>query len=261
MSKTYDEIMDRIVVNDDMRRRVLQNLEKQMADGAGTGENQTRKAGMKHQPTEKDAKPANNAELQENSAVWEGEEKRLRHMRRYRISKYLSVAACLAILITGVAVIPQINRGQQEPTSGQGQEMVGVANGMETVVSAEELSQKLGFPVSDLKDLPFTVEHTEYTNGWDEFAQIDYEGTDADGDAQSLCYRKGTGEEDISGDYNVYEVEETVDVADVQVTLKGSADGYALAVWNAEGYAYAVSVTKEITRDEMVKIVEEIVKQ
>lgn len=43
LSKAYDEIMDRIVVNDDMRRRVLQNVEKQMVDGAGTGENQTKK--------------------------------------------------------------------------------------------------------------------------------------------------------------------------------------------------------------------------
>lgn len=202
MSKAYDEIMDRIVVNDDMRRRVLQNVEKE---------------------------PANNVELQEDSAVWEGEEKRLRCMRRYRISRYLSGAACLALLITGAAVIPQINRGQQEPTSGQ--EMVGVVNGMETVASAEELSQKVGVPVSDLKDLPFTVEHTKYTNGWGEFAQIDYEGVDADGDAQSLCYRKGT------------------------------ADGYALAVWNEGGYAYAVSVTKKITKDEILQIVEEIVKK
>ena len=224
--------MDRIVVNDDMRRRVLQNVEKE---------------------------PANNVELQEDSAVWEGEEKRLRRMRRYRISKFLSAVACLALLITGVVVLPQINRGQQEPTSDQ--EMVGGANGMESVASADELFQKLGFPVSDLKDLPFTVEHTEYTNGWGEFAQIDYEGTDAEGDAQSLCYRKGTGEDDISGDYNVYEVDETVDVAGTQVTLKGSADGYVLAAWNADGYVYAVSVTKEISKDKMLQVIGDIVER
>ena len=73
MSKAYDEIMDRIIVNDDMRRRVLQNVEKRMVDGAGTGENQTKKAGMKRQPAEKDA---NNVELQGDSAVWGGEKKR-----------------------------------------------------------------------------------------------------------------------------------------------------------------------------------------
>lgn len=32
LSKAYDEIMDRIVVNDDMRRRVLQNVEKEPAN-------------------------------------------------------------------------------------------------------------------------------------------------------------------------------------------------------------------------------------
>ena len=50
-------------------------------------------------------------------------------------------------------------------------------------------------------------------------------------------------------------------VSGAQVTLKGSADGYVLAVWNADGYAYAVSVTKKITKEEMLQIVEEIVKK
>lgn len=52
-----------------------------------------------------------------------------------------------------------------------------------------------------------------------------------------------------------------MDVTGTQVTLKGSADGYALAVWNESGYAYAVSVTKKITKDEILQIVEEIVKK
>ena len=65
----------------------------------------------------------------------------------------------------------------------------------------------------------------------------------------------------FSGDYNVYEVEEIANVSGAQVTLKGSADGYVLAVWNADGYAYAVSVTKKITKEEMLQIVEEIVKK
>ena len=59
----------------------------------------------------------------------------------------------------------------------------------------------------------------------------------------------------------MYEVEETADASGAQVTLKESADGYVLAVWNADGYAYAVSVTKKITKDEMLQIVEEIVKK
>ena len=82
-----------------------------------------------------------------------------------------------------------------------------------------------------------------------------------DGDAEVARVRKGTGEDDISGDYNVYEIEEAVDVTGTQVTLKGSADGYVLAVWNEGGYAYVVSVTKKITKDEILQIVEEIVKK
>ena len=59
----------------------------------------------------------------------------------------------------------------------------------------------------------------------------------------------------------MYEIEEVVDVTGTQVTLKGSADGYVLAVWNEGGHAYAVSVTKKITKDEILQIVEEIVKK
>ena len=61
LSKAYDEIMEKIVVNDDMRCRILQNLEKQMTDEA--------------------------------SNTWEEKEKRQHRKRRYRISKYLSAAA------------------------------------------------------------------------------------------------------------------------------------------------------------------------
>ena len=46
-----------------------------------------------------------------------------------------------------------------------------------------------------------------------------------------------------------------------RVLLAAAALGAALAVWNANGYAYAVSVTKKITKEEMLQIVEEIVKK
>ena len=41
---------------------------------------------------------------------------------------------------------------------------------------------------------------TSYLWCWNEFAQIIYEGTD-----NSLTYRKTSGTDDISGDYNQYE--------------------------------------------------------
>jgi hypothetical protein len=53
--------------------------------------------------------------------------------------------------------------------------------------------------------------------------------------------RKAPGSDDISGDYNDYAVERTETVNGASVTLKGAEEGrWSLALWTADGYAYAV---------------------
>ena len=64
MSKAYDEIMEKIVVNDDMRCRILQNLKNRMEN-----------AEVELQTTETGSKPQKNPGLPEASNTWE-EEKR-----------------------------------------------------------------------------------------------------------------------------------------------------------------------------------------
>lgn len=56
---------------------------------------------------------------------------------------------------------------------------------------------------------------TSYLWCWNEFAQIIYEGTD-----NSLTYRKTSGTDDISGDYNQYEQILDKVVNGVDITIK-----------------------------------------
>ena len=128
--------------------------------------------------------------------------------------------------------------------------------GVETTVQETTAEEDAGFKIQ-IPDEIRGVKAVAFRNLGTEMLEVIY----YDGDAEVARVRKGTGEDDISGDYNVYEIEEAADVTGTQVTLKGSADGYALAVWNEGGYAYAVSVTKKITKDEILRIVEEIVKK
>lgn len=166
--------------------------------------------------------------------------------RRRHIRSGLSLAACLALVLLGTAVVPQFfDGGTEEPP----QEQTTVANGMEDVDSASALSEKVGFEVQDLTGLPFVAEHITYTSLWGETAQITYEGEN-----QTVTYRKAPGEEDISGDYNVYDmVTETV-AGETSVTLKGDGDGYVLALWTADGYSYALSLENPVTEEELLKI-------
>ena len=142
------------------------------------------------------------------------------------------------------------DRGESEES------MIGMPNPYTDHGTLKEAEEAAGFKIQ-IPDEIRGVKAVAFRNLGTEMLEVIY----YDGDAEVARVRKGTGAEDISGDYNVYEIEEAVDVTGTQVTLKGSADGYALAVWNEGGYAYAVSVTKKITKDEILQIVEEIVKK
>lgn len=142
------------------------------------------------------------------------------------------------------------DRGESEES------MIGMPNPYTDHGTLKEAEEDAGFKIQ-IPDEIRGVKAVAFRNLGTEMLEVIY----YDGDAEVARVRKGTGEDDISGDYNVYEIEEAVDVTGTQVTLKGSADGYALAVWNEDGYAYAVSVTKKITKDEILQIVEEIVKK
>lgn len=166
--------------------------------------------------------------------------------RRRYIRSGLSLAACLALVLLGTAVVPQLFDGGTEETP---QEQTTVANGMEDVDSASALSEKVGFEVQDLTGLPFAAEHITYTSLWGETAQIIYEGEN-----QTVTYRKAPGEEDISGDYNVYDTVTEKTAGKISVTLKGDGDGYVLALWTADGYSYALSLEKPVTEEELLEI-------
>lgn len=166
--------------------------------------------------------------------------------RRRHIRSGLSLAACLALVLLGTAVVPQIfDGGTKEPP----QEQTTVANGMEEVDSVRALSEKVGFEVRDLTGLLFTPDRVIYTSLWGETAQITYEGEN-----QTVTYRKAPGEEDISGDYNVYDTVTEKTAGKTSVTLKGDGDGYVLALWTADGYSYALSLENPVTEEELLEI-------
>lgn len=218
MSKKYKEIMDQIQVTDAMKQRILWNAEKKMKE-------------------------------------------------KSRTVRYLPAAACIMMLIVGGLTMPQLldrgNKrlpdqaeteaevvpgetmeafaesgtfGEQEELGGQTGALVG--NGMVEMTSLSELSQALGFSVPEVKNLPFEVADTVYINGWNEYAQIEYQNQSQ---TQTVLFRKARKTDDISGDYNFYSDVIEIIVNEVPVTLKGNGGQYQLAVWQEDGFSYSLS--------------------
>ena len=150
-----------------------------------------------------------------------------------RLRRFAALAACLAVLLVGAMALPKFI---SSPVPEESETMI--ANGMVEVISKEELSEAVGFPVKSAQSLPFFPQSIYYTSYWGEMAQIDY----ANG-GSTACFRQSLGEEDNSGDWNEYPAQQTITAAGCTVTLKGETGSYTLAIWTDGNYSYSLSLS------------------
>lgn len=87
----------------------------------------------------------------------------------------------------------------------------------------------------------------------DQMIQVIY----AEGDS-TLTMRKGTGTEDISGDYNEYAENNTVSVGGLDITMKGADGKVSVAIWMDGDYAFAVSVSTAVDSAAMSTLVSSV---
>ena len=276
MSKKYNEIMDQVRVTDEMKQRVLQNVKERMEENITAGE-KAESEGSEHKSGE--------AQKQEHGNTPEtGKIIHSRFLSYSRTSRYLSVAACIMMLIVGGLTVPRLlHRGNgllpdstsaavgmepgetmvgfAEPGAEENQDELGgqagamVGNGMVEVDSLAELSQVLGFSVPEIKNIPFEVTSTVYTNGWNEFAQVEYQGGNQT-ESEEVLFRKAKGTDDISGDYNVYTDVKEIAVNETAVTLKGENGQYSLAIWQQDGFTYSLSYEPGGREDAFVMMIQ-----
>ncbi len=93
-----------------------------------------------------------------------------------------------------------------------------------------------------------------YASGEDEIARIRKApgAEDISGDCNA------PGAEDISGDCNAYAEQTELTSGDAAVTMKGADGLVQLAIWQADGYTYAVSVENGLTADAMAELVAQV---
>ena len=114
-----------------------------------------------------------------------------------------------------------------------------IANPYVDCETLEEAGELAGFDIS----VPETIDGG-YTQGAiqaveNEMIQVIYT-TEA---GEEITLRKGTGTEDISGDYNEYAEENTLDVDGTSVTARGSGGLVYAAAWTDGTYTYAITAS------------------
>lgn len=88
-----------------------------------------------------------------------------------------------------------------------------------------------------------------------EVIQVFYEKND--NSDETILVRKGTGSDDISGDYNKYNEKTQLDINGNQIMEQGNDGKVMLATWTDAGYTYSVS-TPGISENEMENIIQQI---
>lgn len=171
---------------------------------------------------------------------------KVQHFPAYK--RYLSIAACFAVLLIGALSLPNwLNQSQQTPPVEQG------VPDIRTFSSARELSETVGFGITDISNLPFDVVSSAYTSYWKELAEIVYNG-----DTQTAVFRKSIGRDDNSGDYGTYDAVTEITVGTTSVTLKGHAEKYNLAIWSDGKFSYSLRLSSGISAAKWRGIISEI---
>ena len=86
-----------------------------------------------------------------------------------------------------------------------------------------------------------------------------YDGDPAAENSSMVMVRKGTGNEDISGDYNAYPEKETVQMHGADIQLRGDKGLVYSAIWTWDGYSFAINADNGLSRDALSAAIGEMV--
>ena len=172
------------------------------------------------------------------------------------VTKLLSMAACLAVIVAAAAALRSPEHvstsDDLQPNEGDAPGFVQGGADIIEVDSADALSAAVGFEVKDI-DLPFTPEQTEYISYWHELAEINYTG-----EGKTARYRKAAGTENCSGDYNVYTDVTKLEANGTTATLKGDDGQYTLVIWTDGSYSYSLSLSDGLSLSDWQVLIDSV---
>ncbi|HBJ16324.1 MAG TPA: DUF4367 domain-containing protein [Clostridiales bacterium] len=169
------------------------------------------------------------------------------------MEKFIAVILSLVMALTIVGCSGNAaDDGIAADTTAHG-ENVRIPNPWQECTSLEEAGKLAGFPFT----APETVDG--YTERYiaaieNETAQVIF----SNDDDSRLYFRKGLGSDDISGDYNTYDVTEEQIVGGHTVLCKGNDGLIYTATWTDGEYSYAVMCDAGMSAEQLSVWVESL---
>lgn len=130
------------------------------------------------------------------------------------------------------------------------EESVQIPNPIKEYNTVDEAKKAVAFTVLMPDAMPEGYVFAGVSTINDELFQISYKNGD-----NEILYRTAEGAEDISGDYNVYEVCETEIVNSDEVKLKGDGKTVYTAVWSEGESAYSLNSQNGLSKDTFIEII------
>ncbi|SDF55432.1 hypothetical protein SAMN04488542_112134 [Fontibacillus panacisegetis] len=158
----------------------------------------------------------------------------------------LYVAACFVFLFA--IVFTMINKLDLDTESPQL-----ATHDVREHLSVKELSSNVGYRVKEVENIPFKVDKTTYFSYWGNMAETIYSGEN-----KVVVFRMTKGDEDVSGNYNVFNDVKNVHAGSYNVTIKGNNGLYNLATWQFNRFSYSLEIDHAITESEMLKMVQSV---
>lgn len=221
MSDLYKEIMEQVKVTEEMRNRILKNID------------------------EADYTKAKRKVIRFNASVW---------------IKTVA-AACIVMLVGAMFIteskkgkVP--DKTPQKVTSEQGSlpNDVLVGTNIMEYETVKELSEAAGFGIEDISCEIFNVVKKSYILNPDGIAEIDYQGK-----KQTMIFSKSKGKIDKNDDYLSCEKTEKRQFGRWKnVTVKEDNNKVYLAVWNDGKYSYSLEFTEGISTNALEKVMKKI---
>jgi hypothetical protein len=127
---------------------------------------------------------------------------------------------------------------------------IGIPNPIEEYKTIAEAQKALKFKVVVPKEIPLEYKVKFISTISKETFQIAYENG-----KNEILFRMGQGIENISGDYNVYKVNNTIKLDDKTIKLSGNDKLIKLATWKINDMSYSLSVNNTMEKDDIIKII------
>ena len=175
--------------------------------------------------------------------------------RYFHMKKMTAALLCVLMMLALSACSKKASGGEDVPSNGG---LMQIPNPWLDCSSLDEAAKAAGFDIA----IPGKFEgypNRVYRAMEKSMIEVIYYDSDpSDENSSSVTVRKGTGEDDISGDYNSDAEEETAQMHGVDVLLRGDKGLVYCATWTKDGYSYAITADKGLTKEAVSAAVEEM---